>query len=64
MTENAFKHYRELSGMTQSEAAKRLALSPSMLCQIESGRKQPGFALLCQLADLYECKLDDFRKVG
>ena len=65
MTENIFKKYREAAGMTQAEAAKKLGLArQSMLSQIENGRKFPGFPLLCQLADLYGCKLDDFRQVG
>lgn len=65
MTENIFKKYREAAGMTQAEAARALGLEQSsMLSQIENGRKQPGFVLLFQLADLYGCKVDDFRQVG
>jgi transcriptional regulator with XRE-family HTH domain len=40
---------------TQEAMAKRIGSSQSWVSEIESGRKQPSFAIMCDIADALEC---------
>jgi len=46
-------YYRKASGLTQSEAAKRIHISRSTLAGYETGARQPGFAILQDIANAY-----------
>ena len=49
-------------GMTADALAKRVCVSPAMICLIEKNRKMPGIYLAKGIADALECKLDDLFK--
>lgn len=48
---NAIKDLRMMRGMTQTELAARLGVSPQMLCNYERGSSRPGPKMLPALAD-------------
>lgn len=53
---------RDEIGMSAYELAKRVNVSPAMICLIEKNRKMPGVYLAKDIADALECKLDDLFK--
>jgi transcriptional regulator with XRE-family HTH domain len=42
---------REVSGKTQAQIAEACAITPEAVCQLERGRRKPGFELILKLAD-------------
>ena len=53
MTSNyakAFRVVRATFGLQQAELAKRIGISPSQLCLIEKGRRQPSLRVIGSLA--------------
>jgi len=42
---------REVSGKTQAQIAQACAITPEAVCQLERGRRKPGFELILNLAD-------------
>ena len=49
---------RLLRGLSLREAARRLAVSPSFLSQIENGKSLPSVSTLYQLSQLYDVSMD------
>ncbi len=54
------KQYRESKGMSQKKVAEYVGVSQAMLCQIERGTKNPSLQLAYDIAELLECKVEDF----
>ncbi len=52
------KDVRIQFGITLDEFAARLGVSPSHLCNLESGRREPSFGLLVDLANDLAVSLD------
>lgn len=46
----ALKSYRERTGMTQAELAKRCAVSQPTICDIENGRQSPSVEVLKRIS--------------
>ncbi|WP_286081454.1 helix-turn-helix domain-containing protein [Parablautia intestinalis] len=55
--ENIRKRREEL-GMSQIELAKKVNVSRSMICQVESGRKPPSMVMGKYIADALGCSMD------
>ena len=51
------KRIREQRGVTQSELARMVQVSPPMICQIERGSKAPSLPLGAQIAEALGCNL-------
>ncbi|MPM30227.1 hypothetical protein SDC9_76775 [bioreactor metagenome] len=56
------KALRLKAGYTQVAVAKRLNVHPSAVCGWESGRFFPKTSTLVQLAELYNCSVDELLK--
>lgn len=54
------KEYRAQEGMTQAEFAKLAGVSPQAVSKWEREQGYPDITLLCPLARLLNCKVDDF----
>lgn len=54
---HALRLARERRGLIQEEVATHLEISQAFLSQIESGKRQPTFGLLCKMSKLYEVSL-------
>ena len=52
------KRLRTSARMTQQELAERLDVSASAVGMYEQGRREPTFALLLRIADLFDVSLD------
>ena len=48
---------RQISGLTQEEAASRVGLTRQAISGYESGRRQPDMDMLLKLAELYHTDL-------
>lgn len=55
----SFKKAREKSGLTQQEAATKLGVDQSAVCQWETGKSKPRATLLPKIAKLYGCTVDE-----
>ena len=44
------RYQRELCGLTQLAVALEAGLSKSYLCDVEKGRRNPSFAIICRIA--------------
>ena len=55
--ENIRKRREEL-GMSQTELAEKVNVRPSMIGQVESGRKPPSMVLGKYIADALGCSMD------
>jgi len=51
-------HLRAHEGRTQSEMAKRLRMTESMISRLESGRHVPSLRTLCRIADVFGRELE------
>lgn len=49
---------RENSGLTQTELAEKLGVNQAMISRMEKDTKAPSLALTIQIADLFNCSLD------
>ena len=49
---------REELGMTQTELAKKVGLTPNMICKLESGAVKPSVDSLIKLAQVLDCTMD------
>lgn len=56
---NAFRLFRDRSGLNQGEVAERLGVAQSAVSKWERGRALPETKTLIDLAVLYGCRLDD-----
>lgn len=52
--------YRENAGLTQADLAKKLNLNPVTVSGWETGRKEPGFSVLEEMAAVYGIDVSDF----
>ena len=59
MRKLSFKIAREKAGMTQLEAAKVLGVSQPTIACWETGRSNPRFAMLNDIAKLFGCTVDE-----
>lgn len=53
------KNRREERGITRTELAKRLNMSPQGISSWENGRTEPRFAMMVKLADVLNCTVPD-----
>ena len=49
---------RKAAGMSQSELARRLKISPSAVGMYEQGRRQPSVETLADLSDVLQVSID------
>ena len=56
------KRIREAAGLSQTELAKRVFVTRSMICRLESNTKTPSLLLAKELARVLKCSVDDFLK--
>lgn len=49
---------REIRGLTQKEAAKRMGISRTTYSNYESGNREPDIDTLVKIADFYEVSID------
>ena len=52
------KELRKNSGMTQSELAKKLGISPSAVGMYEQGRREPDSEMLLRLCEVFSVSTD------
>ncbi len=60
----AFAEARKKAGLTVSEAAKRLNVTISAVCQWESGNTFPEAKRLAEIAKVYKTTVDELLKEG
>lgn len=58
MKKNNLKEYRLKKGLTQYDAAKMLDITVTYVSLLERGERNPSFALLKKLAELYGTTID------
>ena len=56
------RKHRELAGLTQAEAAKKLDISVDSIRRYESGEREPRASDLMRMAQLFGCSIDDLVK--
>lgn len=54
------KQYRESKGMNQKKVAEYAGVSQAMLSQIERGTKNPSLQVAYNIAEILECRVEDF----
>lgn len=59
---NPFLYYRKLRGLTQRDVANKLGVSSVSVLQWEKGQTYPQAGRLLQLADIYQCPVEDLLK--
>lgn len=52
-------NYRKANGMSQNQLAELLSLERSTISKYESGVNMPDIIILCAIADIFECSIDD-----
>ena len=52
------KQLRESSGLTQPELAEKLGVNQSNITRFENDTKIPTLLLAIQIADVFDCSLD------
>lgn len=53
---------RKFLGLTQTELARRLGISPSMVTRLESGEREPSARLLLRLLEALRADLRDIKR--
>ena len=53
------KTLRKTQGLTQSQLAEQVNVSPAMISRLESGQRLPSFGLACRLAFALGVALDN-----
>ncbi len=56
----AIKMFRASKAITQMDLAKQIGVSQTHMSNIEHGRVAVNLRLLIKLANIFNCKLDDF----
>lgn len=56
---DSIKHCRTSRGFTQKEIAEKLGIPRTFISQIEQGNRQIPTERLIQLADIFDCSLDE-----
>ena len=59
MIQDALRTLRSYNTLRQNELAKKLEISTSFLCEIESGKKLPNLKLLQKYAKVFEIPISD-----
>ena len=59
MIQDALKTLRTYKVLQQNELAKKLEISTSFLCEIETGKKLPNLKLLQKYAKVFEIPISD-----
>jgi transcriptional regulator with XRE-family HTH domain len=59
MQNGKLRRFRLEQGMTQSELAAKLGVSPSAVGMYEQGRRQPDGRLLARMASVLHCSTDE-----
>lgn len=59
MIQDALRTLRSYNTLRQNELAKKLEISASFLCEIETGRKLPNLKLLQKYAEIFEIPISD-----
>lgn len=59
---NNLKYYREQKGIEQKELARLLSVTPTAVCNWESGNRALYFATAKQICKLLDCTLEDLSK--
>ena len=59
MIQDALKTLRAYKVLQQNELAKKLEISTSFLCEIETGKKLPNLKLLQKYAKVFEIPISD-----
>lgn len=54
------KTLRISEGISQSDMAKRIGVSTSFYGMIERGNRTLSFAMLCKIANAFDCFVSDF----
>lgn len=57
---NTMKERRIAAGFTQEEVALKLNISQEVISQYETGARSIKLETAKEMAELYECKVDDF----
>ena len=52
------KYLREDKGVSQKTLADTCKISPTCICQLETGQRNPTGSTLIALADFFECSID------
>ena len=52
------RELREQMGLSQKELARAIRISPALVCQLESGKRNPSLSTALMLADYFEVSLD------
>jgi transcriptional regulator with XRE-family HTH domain len=58
------RELREANGLTLREAASKLEKSPGYLSRIEGRGEVPSAELLCNMAALYDCDVEELLKLA
>ena len=58
------RYYRNQSGMSQAELAKKLDIAPSTIGMYEQGRREPDFETEEKIADLFNVNIDTLRGIN
>lgn len=58
LTAERMRSARILSGLTQTEASRRVGIKPQNLSAMEAGRKGAGIGILAALATVYGVTMD------
>lgn len=53
------REYRNLSGLSQAELAKRIHVQPSTLCEYEAGRIIPSMKVFVNIVNGLHCTAND-----
>ncbi len=53
------RRLRESRKMSQNYLAKKAGITPSMLCQIERGTKNPSLQVGKEISDILGCKMEE-----
>lgn len=61
-TDKGLRLIRGLYGLNQSQLAKKLGISQSFLCEVESGKKQPSLEFLENYAKVFGLSLSSLVK--
>ena len=58
------RYYRNQSGMSQAELAKKLDIAASTIGMYEQGRREPDFETEEKIADLFNVNIDTLRGIN
>lgn len=53
-----YRHFREMAGLTQKEAAELLGINNYQLANYENNRSEPNIATLKKMSKVYDVSLD------